>query len=130
MDSFPQSAWFDWLPRGLVRLWLVFRSFWNHHKAKTWPLISGRVEDISVEERVAGRSFRTFYQAELSYSYEVAGEFYSGSFSPPMFEFEEESHRFAQHFQTGRNVKLHYNPTHPGESVLLLEDQREFAGSA
>src|SRR5215467_472694 len=102
MDSFPQNAWYDWLPRGLVRVWLVCRSFWNPHKAKTWPQVKGRVEGISVEERIDGRSYRTFYQAELSYSYEVKSEFYSGLFSPPLFDDHAESHRFAQHFQKGR----------------------------
>jgi len=83
--------------------------------AQSWPVVEGMVESTSV--RVEGFGNNEHEIAEVNYSYQVAGEFYSGAHEVgSRIEFEW--------FPTGSRLVVHYKPSNPSVSFLDREDLR------
>lgn len=100
--------------------WKEAASTWG---AKTWPIIKGRVEHVTVTQR---RSLATWmllpdYAAEVSYSYSVAGEYYSGHVERSFFR-EKSAQKFVDNLK-GKGVFLRYKQSSPDISVLRNSDQ-------
>ena len=128
MRSSSQFDDWTWIcPLPLVRLWFVAKYLWEWHKSKSWPQIDGRVEGTAVREWYPRRGWRVFYQVELSYSYELQGRIYSGFYFPLMSSDEHQSKRFISRFHPGRQIIVRHNPHKREKSVMLEEDQRDFA---
>lgn len=90
----------------------------RNRRAESWPLVSARVHEAAY--RKAGRSG---WQTDLSYSYEVGGEFYSGE-EVRLFSYEHEAELYCDTAEQMRDVAARYNPEDPLDSVLLAGDNR------
>jgi hypothetical protein len=92
-----------------ITLWLRRRS------ARYWPTVYGRVEHASCwGDTVA-------WQTDISYSYRVAEEFYSGR-----IQLKSTSERKADDDVArwkDRNIVIRYSPHNPEISVVRVEDQ-------
>jgi hypothetical protein len=65
--------------------------------------------------------------SDLSYSYAVSGEYYSGSFRVPAKN-EDEADRQVLTWR-GQNLTIRYSPKNPAVSVLRMEDQMSLPGA-
>jgi hypothetical protein len=111
----------------MLYVWLAFilagRSFpawgWLRRKRATgWPVADGRVESVKVSNRRLSFTVnRSYYFAELGYSYSVAGTLNSGR-NRRDFPTEQEAEEFVRDLQ-GKAVVVHYNPGKPSNSALL-----------
>jgi hypothetical protein len=94
----------------------VVRVLWRRRAAQ-WPVTQGRIERVNVS---TVRSFRSgpseISTAEISYSYSVAGQFYSGYWTKH-FSDEQQAWDFADPLK-GRAVFVQYDPGHPEKSAL------------
>jgi hypothetical protein len=87
-------------------------------RAAGWPVVDGRIESVKVSNRRL--SFivnRSYYFAELGYSYSVAGTLNSSRYRRD-FPTEQEAEEFVRDLQ-GKAVVVHYNPGKPSNSALL-----------
>jgi hypothetical protein len=102
------SAWKDWA---------------NSLRAGNWPIIKGRVEYEAVTQHRDTETWLLFpnYTAEVSYSYSVAGEYYSGHIERSFFR-EASAQRFVDNLK-GKAVFVRYNQSSPEMSVLRKSDQ-------
>jgi hypothetical protein len=111
----------DFLVQYIAKRWRAFRKEKLVKEARSWPQAHGiilggranRVED-------AQDSFSS-WNAELTYSYVVDGEYYSGQGLLPR-ETEDEVQEQLRAWK-GRKVIVRYSPIEPAKSVLL-RDQR------
>src|SRR5437660_4883817 len=96
-----------------VRTWMKYRA------AHSWPTTQGTV--WSTQSRPGERGERAKWVAELTYSYTVNSEYYSGT-RPIKARNEQEADRIAAEWKA-RNVSVRYEQSKPASSALLLEDQ-------
>ena len=91
--------------------------------ARNWPVIKGRVEYGIVAQHRDPETWFLFpnYTAEVSYSYSVSGEYYSGHIERSFFR-ESSAQKFVQNFR-GKGVFVRYNQSSPEISVLRKSDQ-------
>jgi hypothetical protein len=92
-----------------VALWLRKRS------ARFWPMAYGKVEYVS-----SGENNGTWL-TDISYSYSVANEFYSGQHQIKTY-CERKADAVVARWK-GQNVGVRYSPKNPGVSVVRIEDQ-------
>ena len=86
-------------------------------RAQHWQQTSGRGSGAHAA------SSRAIWTVEISYSYVINGEYYSGFASLPA---DDEKH--AEGLALGwkdREILVRYQPEDPTESTLLLEDQKQ-----
>jgi hypothetical protein len=83
--------------------------------AQSWPTVSGIVE--SAEVRVDSFSTNQRYTPEVTYSYQVDGDFYSGS------HIVSSGKKLAP-FPKGLPVVVHYKASDPSTSFLDRENLR------
>jgi hypothetical protein len=95
----------------------------NRLGARNWPVIKGRVEYGTVTEHVDAGTWFLFasYTAEVSYSYCVAGEYYSGHIERAFFR-ESSAQKFVDNLR-GKGVFVRYDQSSPEISVLRKSDQ-------
>ena len=91
--------------------------------ARGWPKATGHVQASCVKREERPSDSWLCWQVELTYSYVVRGEYYSGSYLlPPDSEDEaDERARYWRH----KDVTVRYNSQELTETVLLLEDQSD-----
>lgn len=92
--------------------WFLLAS--KRRRAESWPMVPARVERAVVEGTDTG------YYADLSYSYQVNGEFYSG-YHQKTFRMR----RFAEEFVSitlGQQLFVRYHPEKPEVSVIRDQD--------
>jgi hypothetical protein len=90
--------------------------------ARTWPKAQGRVHSSTQKRAVESNDGWRNWQTELTYSYFVEGEYYSGSsLLPP--ESEDEADEERKRWED-RSVTVRYWPNDRTQSILLLEDQQ------
>ena len=97
----------DW--EGPPRLW-----------GANWDLTKGRIEGGSVQRRKSRNLFPLF-EGEVSYSYNVSGQYHWGHFSK-LFVWESRAHRFTESL-IGKDVLVRYQVESPQVSRLRPEDQ-------
>ena len=74
------------------------------------------VEEATVEAHY-GRSSTT-YSAEVVYSYQVGGEYYSGRYMADSFS-EGDANAIASTHPKGSTMQIHVNPANPEVSDLI-----------
>jgi hypothetical protein len=94
------------------RMWGALR----FRGSNSWPTFSAIVEQ-GIVHTYSGRSSRTF-RAELIYSYQVGGEYYSGRYVGDLSFSEAEVEDFVAQFPKGALLQVHVHPGRPDLSVL------------
>ena len=89
--------------------------------ARAWPKASGHVQTTRVKREERPSDPWLCWQVELTYSYVVSGEYYSGSYSLQP-DSEDEADERARYWRD-KDVMVRYDPQKVSDSVLLLEDQ-------
>jgi|KBSMisStaDraftv2_1062788.scaffolds.fasta_scaffold00429_24 hypothetical protein len=90
--------------------------------AKYWALCKGKVESTTVTRRRERNLFYMgYYVCEMSYSYIVAGEYYSGQFERICLR--ENSARLVASNWKDRNIYVRYREDAPNISTLRNQDQ-------
>src|SRR5579863_1359549 len=96
--------------------WPGPRRFARFSDSSNWPMMLGTVEEATVEAHY-GRSSTT-YRAEIVYSYQIGGEYYSGRYTTDSFS-EEEANAVANKYPKGSTMQVHVNPAKPEASDLV-----------
>lgn len=113
----------DLLLRSILRHLSERRLLALERQARSWPRASGHVHSTQVKRAERPKDGWYCWQAELSYSYTVNGEYYSGTrLLPP--ESEDEAYELAKCWKD-RDVTVRYCQEEVTDSVFLLEDQGE-----
>ncbi len=109
--------WHVWpfLLSGIIGIlaWTIYRI--RSRRAQSWPVVDGAVESHLLHTEVIGSHRREI--AEISYSYSVNREYYSGT------------HRVSGewqfvYFSKGSRVVVRYKPSDPSTSLLDREHVR------
>jgi len=94
---------------------------WHRKRsARYWPITFGKVEFVSSFED----GFK--WQTDISYSYSVERDFYSGQ-----FQLRSRTQQIANELELrwkGRNLGVRYSPSNPQVSVVRVEDQAGLYG--
>lgn len=72
---------------------------------------------------MVGEGRAAHWVGELSYSYSVDGDYYSGFYHLPASG-EDQASRWVQGWKD-RRVVVHYAPGNPSQSVLVIEEQNQ-----
>ena len=123
----PASIGFGWLLHawpfilgGIIALLTSAIYQIRSRQAQSWPVVDGTVESHLSRVEVLGSEQRKI--AEVSYSFNINSEYYSGAYVVAgEFEFD--------YFPKGSRVVVHYKPSDPSISFLDREDVR-FARTA
>lgn len=101
----------------------TWRDLANRLGARNWPVIKGRVEYGSVAQHRDSETWFLLpnYTAEVSYSYSISGEYYSGHIARSFFR-ESSAQTFVENLK-GKGVFVRYNQSSPEISVLRKSDQ-------
>lgn len=107
----------------LVIIWFVGAYTWQRLKpsfqfsdSSSWPIILATVEEVTVQAHY--RRSSTTFTAEVAYSYQVDGEYYSGRHSAESFT-EQEANAVARAHPKGSTVQVHVSPAKPDRSILI-----------
>jgi Protein of unknown function (DUF3592) len=92
-----------------ITLWLRKRS------ARNWPTVSGKVEQASCFEN------NGTWITDISYSYTVAGEFFSGQFPLKARNEQKANEQIVQ--WKDQSILVRYSPRKPEISAVRIEDQ-------
>ena len=88
-------------------------------KSDVWPAADGLIETL-IEIRSVGNHGP--YYGVLSYSYQVADEYYSGEWMTPSFPKRSDVSEFVEkQMAKGTKVTVKYHPRHPDRSVLEID---------
>ena len=91
----------------------------RYRKSDVWPAADGLIETL-IEIRSVGNHGP--YYGVLSYSYEVADEYYSGEWTTPSFSERSDVNEFSEkQMPKGTKVMVKYDPRHPERSVLEVD---------
>jgi hypothetical protein len=74
-----------------------------------------------------GEGRAAHWVGELSYSYSVDGNYFSGFYHSPASG-EDRATRWVQGWKD-RRVVVHYAPENPSQSVLIVEEQNQPSGA-
>lgn len=93
--------------------------WWRRRASTNWTSCQGTVSSHRV------RREGHYYLAEVTYSYSVNGEYYSGFLERMAFT-RKTAERTADKFPAGMMVVVRVNPARPEISVTRLDDQPGF----
>jgi len=96
---------------------------WNKLKAygaRSWPLTQGTIEFGTVIEHRT--RYFSYYSAQLSYSYSVNGEYYSGFYDKFFFR-ESSAQKFVDELK-GKPAFVRHKTSAAETSTILREDQQ------
>jgi hypothetical protein len=115
----PWVVWF--LPVFFLVGWIKpVRRRINTRQANSWPSVTGKIESVDVNEPKGVLGLKTSqtprYFAEITYSYGVDGNTYTGM-TPREFGNQDEAWDFLRDLQ-GKAVAVQYNPRNPETSSL------------
>jgi uncharacterized protein DUF3592 len=83
-----------------------------------WPTLPATVEQVLVHS-YRGRIGRT-YRAEILYSYQESGKYYSGSYMGTVCLSQDEANLLVDAYPKGTILQVHVHPTKPTFSVANL----------
>ena len=115
------STPFLWILGAAVVLGFVYTVIMvrRYRHSDVWPAADGLIEAL-IEIRTVGN--HGLYYGVLSYSYEVADEYYSGEWSTPTFRKRSEVSEFVEkRIPKGTKVTVKYDSAHPERSVLEVD---------
>jgi hypothetical protein len=115
-----------WLAISILVL-AVFAAIWTlkrikRHRAHTWPIGEGRV--ISTNIRRVGSGSQQAHLAEVTYSYALNGQTYSGV-SSRRFMLYGSAGKWLAKFESGRSLIVRVNPKNPRESLFFEMEQAQ-----
>ena len=84
-----------------------------------WPTQPATVEQVLVHSYSGPRTLRT-YRAEILYSYQESGKYYSGSYIGALCLSEEEANLLVDAYPKGTILQVHVHPTIRTFSVANL----------
>ena len=84
----------------------------------SWPTVPATVEQVLVHSD-RGRIGRT-YRAEILYSYQESGKYYSGSYLGALCLSEDEAKLLVDAYPEGTILQVHVHPTIPTFSVAKI----------
>jgi hypothetical protein len=84
----------------------------------SWPTLPATVEQVLVHSY--SRRSGTTYRAEILYSYQENGEYYSGSYTGDLCSSEDEVNELVDAYPKGTILQVHVHPTKPTFSVANL----------
>ena len=99
----------------LVKMtWPRLRRILRFSNSSNWPVVRATVEEATVQlwDRAST------YRAEVVYSYEVGGEYYSGRYTSDSPS-EEEANAVISEHPKGLTLWVHVNPANPELSDLI-----------
>ena len=99
----------------VVRIDHALAAWWKRIRSNGWPTTEARVHQVTI----SGNGY--YWHGNLSYSYSVAGEFYSGFFIQ-QFARERDADAFAAKFPDGLPFQVHYHPTRSDVSIATYEE--------
>ena len=115
--------WFDLSFLALFGIALLVAATWRgpgrfgrFSDSSGWPMVPAAVEEVTVQAHY-GRSSTT-YRAEIVYSYQVGGEYYSGRYTTDSFS-EEDANAAANKHPKGSTMQVHVNPAKPDVSDFI-----------
>lgn len=96
------------------KTWPRLRRFLRFSNSSNWPVARATVEEVTVQlwDRAST------YRAEVVYSYEVDGEYYSGRYTLDSPSEEEATAVISDH-PKGLTLWVHVNPANPELSDLI-----------
>ena len=125
LQDHPPSVLIDFLlfatltfPVGAGMLIVGLNNVLEAAQSESWPTAPGKVLRSEVVE-VAGRDTRN--NPEVTFEYEVSQKRYEGATirnSQPNYYFRDNAQSVVDRYPVGREVKVHYDPTQPDNSVL------------
>jgi hypothetical protein len=95
-------------------------SWMRIRRAHSWPSTQGTIWQAEAREAEGSHALRAWV-AEITYSYTVAGEYYTGYYRIGAFTERSAESRVAG--WKGRTVVVRHHPSRPDVSVLLRSDQ-------
>jgi hypothetical protein len=104
---------------GVAMLWLVFCELRRARATRTWPSVSGRVLESTVEEVTDSEG--SAYRPRVAYAYSVAGEEYSSecvSVGQGTTASRRRAEQTTQRYPVGSRVAVHHDPSRPSQAVL------------
>jgi hypothetical protein len=98
-------------------------------EGRGWPTTQGTILSVDVEDRVGGDSdghnSYTYYP-RIAYSYRVGARALRGEriwlTGNAFFNDRADAVAFVQDYQPGQSVPVAYDPEHPGQAALLVEN--------
>jgi Protein of unknown function (DUF3592) len=122
-NSDVMPLWFDLAFVALFGIGLLVAIRWprlwrsvQFSDSSNWPMMPATVEEVNVEAHY--RRSSTTYTAEVVYSYQVGGEYYSGRYTAESFS-EEDANAIASKHPRASKVQIHVNPAKPEVSDLI-----------
>lgn len=100
---------------GIVASLIVSEGGLRNILSRNWPVVDGTIDGGDVFP-VQGRS-GTMFRARVKYSYQIAGQFYTGTLSEDFYEASAASD-FVES-RKGAAAQVKYSPRHPRFSILL-----------
>jgi hypothetical protein len=111
----------DFLLGPIIRWFRKRRAPELEMQARTWPRAQGNIYECRAKRVQEPPDGWHTWQAEVTFSYVVEGEYYSGKSSLPP-ETEDEVSEQVQRW-TGRKVIVRYSPEDVSKAMLLPADQ-------
>ncbi len=99
----------------LTRMENALAEHWRAFRSQSWPMAFGKIHQVEVSQP------QQIWIATLAYSYEVAGEFYSG-FLRLNFGREQDADSFSHRFPRGMPIFVRAKPGKPEVSVMRLSE--------
>ena len=90
--------------------------WWRRVCSNGWPIVHGRLHTSNIYPE------GNLWLAEVSYSYAVNGEYYSG-YSKMHFANEDDAEEFANRFLRDMTLFIRHKPRRPEVSVIRSDDQ-------
>ncbi len=117
----------------IVFIYLCTWGIKEHEKrVASWPIVNSQIIKVGMREefrggvsstRPAAQKFDICFSGKIDYEYVleqkkfVGNQFIDHCFEPWM---KNRMKRFEENFQNGKQIKIHYNPFNPKESLLDL----------
>jgi hypothetical protein len=98
----------------LVKTWPRLRRFLRFSNSSNWPVVRATVEEATVQLWDGASTYR----AEVVYSYEIGGEYYSGRYTSDSPS-EKEANAVISEHPKGLTLWVHVNPANPELSDLI-----------
>ena len=108
---------------------LLWRAWQDKQASVDWPWVEGVITQCEAEvdspdphQGVGNQMLGMSWRLRLRYTYEVAGQPYTGDRLRAMaerFPTREEAVAYEQRFKVGQKVRVYHDPAKPSSSVLI-----------
>jgi len=107
-----------------VNLAVAGYNYWKHRVHVAWVPVNGHIESSNLRNDQKDSYLLEMLQrdalvAEVAYSYQVAGSYYSGH-NDVVFRDEAEAWTYIDRYRKGDSVCVYYDPENPERSAIEL----------